>query len=174
MARYNLSDEPRRRYRRGPHPLVTLGKWGIATAVVFAGLYFGLQWLKKHDPTFLGQGTPAEKPFVRLFYLDLHQRYIDNPTAANQRYTGKVVEIENKGWDRFSRVETREDQTALLCFDIDDDGGPSDTLVVLCLFPDKSVKQLSALGKKWIIRGRVTGFNADQAIVVLEDCELAP
>ena len=146
----------------------------IVAAVFFAGLYFGLQWLKKHDPTFLGQGSPVEKPLVRLFFLDLRQRYLDDPTAANQRYTGKVVEIENKGWDRFFRVETREGQTALLCFDIGDDGGPSDSLVVLCLFPDKSVKQLSTVGKKWIIRGRVGGFNADQAIVVLEDCEVVP
>ena len=172
MAPNDFSDYQRPRYRRGPHPLVTLGMWGVVAAVFFAGLYFGLQWLKKHDPTLLGSGSPVEKPLVRLFFLELQQRYLDDPTAANKRYTGKVVEIENKGWDKFSRVETRDGQTALLCFDIGDNNGPADSLVVLCVFPDKNVKQLAGLGKHWVIRGRVGGFDAERGVVALEDCEV--
>lgn len=167
----------RPRYRnRGSHPLVALAMWSAIAAVFFAGLYFGLQWLKKHDPSLAATtGGTLEAPMVRLFFLDLHQRYLDDAEAANRRYTGKVVEIENRGWDRFSRVETRDGQTALLCFNIDTQtNGPSESLVVLCMFPAKNEKQLGKLGKKWIVRGRVSSFDADRAVVVLEDCETVP
>jgi hypothetical protein len=180
MARNNLTDyEERPRFRRrGMHPLLALCVWGVILSVSLAGLYAGLQWLKKRDPSLGNSGGLNEPAMVRVFFLDLHQRYLDNAEQAGRRYTGKVVEIENKGdqgWDRFSRIEQQEGQTAVLCFDIDNrTQGPSESPVVLCLFPPQNAKQLAGLGKKWVIRGRVSSFDADASVVVLEECEVVP
>ncbi len=178
MARSNHTShdsEQRPRYRnRRQHPLVVLGMWGAVAAVFFVGLYFGLRWLKEHDPSLRGTAAPPlGTPLVRIFFLDLHQRYRDDAEAAGQRYTGKVIEIENQGFDRLSRVEKKEGQTALLCFDIDrTTNGPSSSPVVLCLFSAQKEGQLSGLGKRWVVRGRVSSFDANEAVVVLEDCEV--
>jgi hypothetical protein len=45
---------------------------------------------------------------------------------------------------------------------------------VLCLFSAKNDSQLAKLGKHWIIRGRVSGFDADNSVVILEECEVVP